>query len=204
MTPLIRFTCPASRSWGAELGRVFWIITAAFIAIAVHISYVLFVPSVAFEKRLSLMMQGQDDNSFAVLDPAVQGTLVQGASPADVVGLCRLNLAAGKLFLNADLPSTYWTLTVYDSAGQQVYALTDAQSGGHQFTVDFSRSKSLSDQLFGKGDAEDALVGDNLGWHAEVSGQKGLAVIWVPVSDALLRPAVADLVKKTKCGPAAG
>lgn len=184
------------------MGRVFWIITAAFLAVAVHISYVLFVPSVAFEKRLSLMTQGQDDNSFAVLDPAVQGMLVQGASTSDVVGLCRLNLAAGKLFLNTNLPATYWTLTVYDNAGQQVYALTDAQSGGHQFTVDFSRSKGLIEQLFGVGDAEDSLVGDNLGWHAEVSGQKGLAVIWVPVSDSLLRPGVADLVKKTKCGPA--
>jgi uncharacterized membrane protein len=178
-------------------------ITAAFLAVAVHICYVLFAPAIAFEKKLSIMTQGQEDNSFAVLDPGVQGSLVLGASPDDVVGLCKLDLSAGKLLLNADLPSTYWTLTVYSSGGQQVYALTDAQSGAQQFTVDFSRAKGIIEQLFGKGDPEDQL-GDNLGWHAEVSGQTGLAVIWVPVSDPLLRPSVAELVKKTKCLPASG
>ncbi len=184
------------------MGRVFWLIAAAFLAIAVHLSYVLFAPSLAFEKKLVAISHGQRDNSFAVLDPSLQGGLVEGASPADVVGLCQLNLSAGKLLLNADLPATYWTLTVYNSTGQQVYALTDAQSGAQQFTVDFTKAKSFFEQLFSKSDAEDALVGDNLGWHAEISGQRGLVVIWVPVANALLRPAVVDLVKKTKCVPA--
>ena len=184
------------------MGRVFWVITSALIGLAIHISYVLFAPGVSFERKLASITQGQQDNDFAVLDPAVQGGLVQGASPADVVGLCKLNLSSGKLFLNADLPSTYWTLTVYDSTGQPVYALTDAQSGAHQFTVDFSHAKSFLEQLFGNGDQEDQLVGDNLVWHAEVAGQRGLAVIWVPVSDPLLRPGVVALVEKTKCGPA--
>lgn len=183
------------------MGRVFWIITASFLAIAVHICYVLFAPAIAFEKQLAIITKGQSENSFAVLDPAAQGTLVLGASPNDVVGVCKLDLSAGKLLLNADLPSTYWTLTIYSSGGQQVYALTDAQSGAQQFTVDFSRAKGIVEQLFGKGDPEDQL-GENLGWHAEVTGQTGLAVIWVPVSDALLRPSVAALVKKTKCLPA--
>jgi uncharacterized membrane protein len=184
------------------MGRVFWIITAALLGIAIHISYVLFLPGLTFEKKLASITQGQQDNDFAVLDPAVQSSLVQGASPSDVVGLCKLNLSSGKLLLNADLPSTYWTLTVYDSTGQPVYVLTDAQSGAHQFTVDFSRAKGVIEQLFGNGEQEDALVGDNLGWHAEVGGQRGLAVIWVPVSDPLLRPAVVALVNKTKCVPA--
>ena len=200
MQPIL-CSCPASRRSGAEMGRVFWIITAALFGIAVHICYVLFAPGLTFEKTLSTIMQDHGDNNFAVLDPDVQGKLVQGAAPSDVVGLCKLNLLAGKLLLNADLPATYWTLTVYDGEGQQVYALTDAQSGAQQFTVDFAKSKGLTEQLFGKGDPED--VGENLGWHAEVAGQKGLVVIWVPVSDALLRPSVVDLVKKTKCGPAA-
>ena len=197
--------CPVSRKLGAELGRVFWLITAAFLAVAVHIFYVLFVPAIAFDKQLAIVTKAQGENSFAVLDPAVQGTLVLGASPDDVVGVCKFNLSAGKLLLNADLPSTYWTLTVYSSSGQQVYSLTDAQSGAQQFTVDFSRAKSIIEQLFGQGDNEDQL-GDNLGWHAEVSGQTGLAVIWVPVSDALLRPSVSELVNKTKClaAPASG
>ena len=185
------------------MGRVFWFITAALLGLAVHISYVLFVPGVAFEKKLATITQGQQDNDFAVLDPAAQSALVQGASAADVVGLCKLNLSSGKLFLNADLPSTYWTLTVYDSTGQPVYSLTDAQSGAHQFTVDFSKAKGFIEQLFSNGEQEDQLVGDNLGWHAEVGGQRGLAVIWVPVSDPLLRPSVAALVKKTKCVPGA-
>jgi uncharacterized membrane protein len=179
------------------MGRVFWIITAAFFGVAVHICYVLFAPGITFEKTLSAIMRDQGDNTFAVVDPAVQTKLVQGASSSDVVGLCKLNLSVGKLLLNADLPATYWTLTVYDGEGQQVYALTDAQSGAQQFTVDFTKAKGLTEQLFGKGDPED--VGENLGWHAEVAGQKGLVVIWVPVSDPLLRPGVADLVKKTKC-----
>ena len=181
------------------MGRIFWVIAAICLGATIHLSYLLFAPNLAFQKKLAAISHGQHDNSFEVLDPAVQGSLVEGASPADVVGLCQLNLGSGKLLLNADLPATYWTLTVYNSAGQQVYALTDAQSGAQQFTVDFTMAKSVFQQLFSKGDSEDALVGDNLGWHAEIAGQRGLVVIWIPVADPLLRPGVADLVKKTKC-----
>ena len=182
------------------MGRLFWLITALFLSAVVHIGYVLFVPNLAFERQLSSISKDGSENRFVLLDPALQGRLVLGASPNDIVGLCKFDLSNGKVNLNADIPSTYWTLTVYDLSGQQVYALNDAQAGAQQFTVDFAKAKSITQQLFGKGDPEDGLVGDNLGWHAEVNGDKGLAILWVPLSDPLFRPGIAEKLSKTKCG----
>ena len=181
------------------MGRIFWIIVALALGLATHISYVLFVPDLAFARQLNAATKNQLLNSFAVLDPGQQSRLVVSASPLDVVGLCKFDVSRGSVNFNARVPARYWTMTVYSSGGAEVYALNDAQAGSSDFTVQLSPGKSLMQQLFGGGDTEDTGTIENLGWHAEIVEKSGLAVLWVPVADASLRPEIEAAVAKSSC-----
>jgi uncharacterized membrane protein len=185
------------------MGRFFWIITALFLAIAIHISYVLFVPGLLFQRKLYALTDGKPYNSFFIMSPEKQSQLFPTATADDVVGLCKFDLGAGRLVLSAQLPKTYWTLSIYTQSGKQLYALDDAQAGASTFTVDLSRAKTVLQQLFAKNDGEETGQIENLGWKVETTEQRGLAVVWIPLADALMRTEVENTIKVSKCEPKA-
>ena len=185
------------------MNRVFWSSTAILLAVAIHISYVLFMPAVLFQKKLFAATDGNPDNMFFVMTPEKQVLLIPTATADDVVGLCKFDLGAGKLILSAQLPKTYWTLSIYTQSGRQVYALDDVQAGSSSFTVDLSRAKTMLQQLLAKNDGEDSSQIENLGWKAETTEQRGLAVVWIPLADALMRPEIENTIKASRCEPKA-
>jgi uncharacterized membrane protein len=181
--------------------RFFWFVTAAFLALAIHISYVLFMPGFLFQKKISTATDGKPVNSFFIMPSEKQALLFPTATADDVVGICKFDLGAGKLVLSAQLPKTYWTLSIYTESGRQIYALDDVQAGSTNFTIDLSRAKTVLQQLMGSGDAEDAGQIENLGWHVETTERRGLAVVWIPLADALMRKEIEDTVRASRCEP---
>ncbi len=183
------------------MGRVFWLLTVGLVAVATHIAYVLFAPGWFFQQRLNATTDGKPDNSFFVVAPEKQAQLFPLATPDDVVGVCKYDLGSGKLVLSANLPRTYWTMSIYTQSGKQVYALNDVQAGSSAFSIDVSRSKTMLEQVFSNPEAEDAGQIENLGWRVETSERRGLAIVWIPLSDALMRPRVEAIIKESRCEP---
>jgi uncharacterized membrane protein len=181
------------------MARVFWVITAACFAFAVHIAYVLFVPGLQFQRKLNAETSGKPNNSFFILDPAQQSKLFPVATGDDVVGLCKFDLGGGSLQLTAHLPKTYWNLAIYTQSGKQVYSLDDVQAGSSTFTIDLSRSKGFLEQLLASGENEDGGQIENLGWKAETTEKRGLAIVWIPLSNALMRDNVEATVRESRC-----
>jgi uncharacterized membrane protein len=181
------------------MGRIFWIITAAFIAVATHISYVLFEPGLIFQKKLYAASGGKAANSFFILKPDEQSQLFPSATAHDVVGVCKYDLDSGHVVFSAQLPASYWTLSIYTDTGTQIYALDDVQAGSNKFTIDLTRAKSMLQQLFAKNDGEDGGQIENLGWKVETTQRRGLAVVWVPLSDAMMRGATEEIIKGSHC-----
>lgn len=181
------------------MGRLFWVVMTLFIAAASHITYVLFEPGLMFQKKLYALSSAKPDNSFFILPHEEQSQLFPIATANDVVGVCKYDLDAGRVVLSAKLPRSYWTVSIYTDSGTQIYALDDVQAGSNSFTVDLTRAKTLLQQLLAKNDGEDGGQIENLGWKVESTERRGLAVIWVPLSDALMRGGVEDTIRESDC-----
>jgi uncharacterized membrane protein len=184
---------------GAEMGRSFWIVAALLTGVIVHICYVLFAPGFLFARQLEHSTTGKPYNSFFISSVADQSALLPAATSKSVVGICKFDLSNGSVELNAKLPRSYWTLSVYSQSGRQVYALNDVQAGTSEFKIELAKTKTFFQQLMGNGRAEDATQIENLGWHAETSEPRGIAVIWIPLADELMRPQIESIMAGSTC-----
>jgi uncharacterized membrane protein len=183
------------------MGRLLWVAMVGLVAVATHISYVLFAPGFLFERKLYLTTEGRPENSFFVLSPDKQVQLVPTATPEDVVGICKYDLQGGKLELSANLPRSYWTMSIYTQSGKQVYALDDVQAGSSAISIELSQSRTLLQQLFGSSEGDDANQIEDLGWRVETTERRGLAIVWIPLADQLMRPRIEAIIKESRCAP---
>ncbi len=181
------------------MGRGFWVIIALLVAVVAHVSYVLFVPGLVFQRQLRISTDAKPFNKFFIADPAKQTVLFPAATSKSVVGICKFDLSGGNVELNAKLPRSYWTLSIYAQSGRQVYALNDVQAGTSDFKVELSKTKTFFQQLLGKNRSEDAIQIENLGWHAETPETRGIAVIWIPLADELMRPQIEATMEGSTC-----
>ena len=184
--------------------QFFWLITATILALIAHVSYVLFVPSRSFSAAIDLALGDAKSNTFAVLDPVAQVKLVPFATAEHIVGVCKFNVADGPVKVTAQLPEGFWSFAVYTIQGQQVYAINDTQADTNNFTVELSRDQGLIAQVFGNSDDAVDVTGDDIGWRIAVRENQGLAVLWMAVSDPLLREEAEDVISKSKCARVEG
>lgn len=184
-------------------GRLFWIFTALCVGIAVHLATVLYGPGLAFNRKLNAVAAAQKPNHFFLMVPEAQSGFLPTSSDKDIVGLCLIDLSHGKVTVNAHVPQSFWNFTIYNTRGQQVYAINDAEAGADTFTVEVASAKSLIEQLRGKPEADDAGKITNSGWHAEINGTSALAVMWLSVPNAAQRKMIEDEVMKTNCAGSA-
>ena len=182
-------------------GRLYWIFTAAFLGIAVHLATILYLPSISFNHNLARVTSQAPRNSFFVMKPEQQVSLLATATAQDIIGLCLVDVSKGNIVISAHGLNQLWSVAIYNASGQQVYAINDVEAGTGNFTVELSKAKSLLQQITGKPDAEDAKVIENIGWHAELTDNTAIAVLWMPVPDAFQRPMLEAAVKATICQP---
>jgi len=184
------------------MGRLFWLVTMAAAGVAVYLITVLYLPGILFRHTLNGATAGIQPNSFTIMKPEAQTALLATSTRRDIVGLCLVDLSQGKVVIQASVPQGLWTFSIFDATGRQVYGLNDAEAASGTFTVELSRARSILQQLTNKGgDTDDAAAIQNSGWHAELSENTGLVVMWVPVADELRRPEIENVVKATRCEP---
>jgi uncharacterized membrane protein len=174
---------------------VFWLFTAAVLAVAAHAATLLFAPRYTFERSLAGALDAAS-NSFAVLTPEAQRRLLPDYPDDAVFGICRFDLNGGPVTLTADLPDRFWVLAVYSSGGKTLYTVNDRQSGVNNFTLRLVRAPGLL-ETFTARDDEDAV--SDLAYKVASPDRKGLALVWVPLSDAAQRQSLAASIAKTSC-----
>ncbi len=186
------------------MGRMFWIVIAVLVGVITHVTYVLFLTNYLFTRNLNQTTAGQPYNKFFIADTTKQTGLLPTVTSKSIVGLCKFDLSNGPIALQAKLPRSYWTFSVYSQSGRQVYAMNDVQAGTSEFKVELSKTKSFIEQLMGNGRVDDLTQTENLGWHAETTESRGIAVIWIPISDELMRPQIEAAMKDSSCKPSTG
>lgn len=174
---------------------LFWLFTAAVLGIASHAATLLFAPRYTLERSLNSALDGAR-NSFAILTPEAQQRLLPDYPAEAVFGLCRFDLQKGPVTLKADLPDRFWVLAVYSASGKTLYTVNDQQSGVNNFTLRLVRAPGLLETFTAKDD-EDAVT--DLAWKVASPDRRGLALVWVPLSDAAQRTSLAAALSKTSC-----
>ncbi len=178
---------------------VFWVIFSALLGFAVHLAYILFVPSQKFSAQIDATLRNQGTNKFEILDAKLQAALLPFATTDDLVGLCKFDVSKGSVKLAVAVPEGYWTLSVYTLHGKQVYALNGEQADTQSFTVTLSKSPSLMSQILGDdADVAPATDGD-IGWRVGLGENQGLAFLWMPQSDQWQRQEAASLLSTSSC-----
>ena len=179
---------------------LYWIIVAAVLGISVHMGAVLLAPGYLFDRNLNLLARDVPDNTFFILPRAAQRKIFPDYPSGTVFGLCRFNLAAGPILLDASLPNGLWTLTVYSQFGKTLYTVTDEQSGIDQFSLKLARAPSLFDVFSLKDD--DGQI-ESSGWQVQSPDNRGFALFWVPAPDQAMRESLVETLGKSSCGQAA-
>lgn len=180
---------------------LFWLFSAALIAIVTHLSYVLFVPTQNFSDRIDKALKTQRENRFTILDGNLQAGLMPFVSESDLVLLCKYDISKGPVRLAMTVPDGYWTLSVYTIHGRQVYALNDRQADARTFSVKLVKAKSFLSQLTNVGGDEGDANLEDIGWRVELSEDKGLAFLWMPHSDKWRRIEAMAELSKSSCEP---
>lgn len=176
--------------------RLYWFVTAIFLAMGVHAAFVLSMPAFVLERSIERISSEAGTNTFFVLPLEEQRRLFPTYPPLSVIGACAFDVSKGPVDFSADMPVGFWTLTIYSSSGDVIYALNDTQAGTGRFTVNLKKAPNLLDML-SQTTADDPVTMS--GWTVSTVEPKGLAVLWQPVAEAALRPSVVHNLGKTIC-----
>lgn len=180
--------------------NLYWIIVAAVLAISVHIVTLIFVPGFMFERNLNRLAADFPNNKFFLLPREAQRRIFPEYPPDALFGICRFDLTAGPVALNANLPDTFWTLTVYSKSGKTLYTVTDQQSGTDTFSLKLAMAPGLLDMFSAKNDDDDPVASS--GWKVLSEDARGFALFWVPAGDQAMRENLSEILARSSCSRA--
>ena len=114
-----------------------WILGALLLGGIVHLSTVLAMPQAATQDAYSRLAQFTPVNAVVPLDaPSATNATMPFMDPAFAVAVCRYDLSAGPLKLNAPLSQAYTSVTFYTRNSVAYYAINDRAAGRRAIELD--------------------------------------------------------------------
>ena len=175
---------------------LFWIVAGLMLASVVHLSYVLVGTRFALQDIVSTEAQAAATGQFALLTPQEQLRILGESEKDAVAGQCVFDLAGGWLAIDAAMPASFWSLTIYSDSGEEVYSINDRQAGTSRFKLTVKRAPSLLSFFTNDPDTKPS---ENEGWSAEIGGDRGLVVFWAALDQPQLRPTFARELERSTC-----
>lgn len=117
------------------------ILTGLVGAGVVHIAVLLMVPAYSQRDAWSVLAERSNYYTPTRLDPAGQPPLIGSVDPLFNAVACRFDLGEGVLHLHGDGEVPYWSVSVYDRTGQNIFSVNDNSNPteGLDFVVATSR-----------------------------------------------------------------
>jgi uncharacterized membrane protein len=117
------------------MSKLYWALVALLFALIVHLSYVLFIPRFEMRGKLDEIRSLAGSGRLRVLERD-EGVRLMGAEARWFVhALCLYDLSRGPVMVTAVIPSTYWSMSMYSSRGDNFYSLNDRQAGIERVSV---------------------------------------------------------------------
>lgn len=103
----------------------------------VHIAILLMLPSYSERDAWSILSRQANYYTVTRLDPPDAAALIDTLDPLFDAAACRFDLQDGTLHVTGEGEVPYWSISVYDRAGQNVFSLNDRSStdGGLDFVI---------------------------------------------------------------------
>ncbi len=114
-----------------------WIIAAILLGGVVHLASVLAMPHEASKDAYSRLAAITPVNAMAPLPaPTAQGAIMPYMDPAFATAVCRYDLSAGSIKLNAPVSEAYTSVTFYTRRSIAYYAINDRAAGHRAIELD--------------------------------------------------------------------
>ena len=178
--------------------NLYWFIVAVALAAVTHITTLVFVPGIVLERNFNALVADVPNNKFFLLPREAQRRIFPEYPVDALFGLCRFDLSTGPVSLNANMPDTFWTLTVYSKSGKTLYTATDQQSGTDTFNLKLALAPGILDVFSSKNDDDDDPISSS-GWKVLSSDPRGFALFWVPSIDKAMRESLSETLAKSSC-----
>lgn len=159
----------------------------------VHIAILLMLPS--YSERDAWSILSRQANYYAVtrLDPADAAPLISSLDPLFDAAACRFDLRDGTLHMTGRGDVPYWSISVYDRAGQNIFSMNDRSStdGALDFVV------ATSEQMI---DLRNALPADyDRAVFVEADVDEGIVVVRAFAPDESWEPTVTRYLAGLSC-----
>jgi len=160
----------------------------------VHIVILLLLPYYAERDAWTLISEAGPEYSMVQLNRSAAGaTVLSDADPLFEVGACRFDLAQGMVHISAAERMPYWSLSLFDRRGINIYSLNDrAASDGALDVVIATPAQLLELRKAAPEEYADSVI-------VEAAADEAIAVVRSFVPDISWRPSVERNLAATTC-----
>jgi uncharacterized membrane protein len=176
-------------------GWLFWITSGFVLAVVVHLSYVLVGTRFALQDMIASEAQAAAVGQLTLLSPEDQLRHLGEGQREAVAGRCLFDLNSGPLTIDAALPGSFWTLTIYSQSGEEIYSLNDRLAGTNRFSLTVKPAAGLLSFL--TSDPVEKKLSE--GWSVEMNGRRGFVVFWAALDQPPMRQAIARELERSTC-----
>lgn len=180
------------------MGRLYWLVATLLVAVVAHLGFVLFAPKLVMADKLDAIRQAAGEGALKVLTPEEQRAFIGQEDAGLVHALCLYDLDHGPVRIFAVVPRSYWSISIYSSAGDNFYSFNDRQADVDRLAL----LLKLEESVLAPGDDVDAVApeGDTLEVLSPTS--RGVAVFRALAAEPDERARMAEFLSRSSCaGP---
>ncbi len=127
------------------------------------------------------------------IDPVAGANMLHLPDPLFEAAACRIDLTEGIVHLRAEGDVPYWSMSIFDRMGQNIFSLNDRASGEGALDLLVATPAQLS----GLRNSQDEDLGTAV--FVETSVQEGIVVVRAFVPDPTFEPGVARYLAELDC-----
>ncbi len=163
-------------------------------AAIVHIAVLLLVP--AYSERDAWSRLAAREPEFQLVrmsDDAAGGSFLKGADPLFAAIGCRFNLFEGVTHLRASGELPFWSVSVYDRRGHNIYSFNDRTATDRKLDMVVTTPARMVELRKELPEAYSASV------FVETTAQEGMVVVRLFVPDDSWSALVSDFIENMEC-----
>lgn len=171
-----------------------WILGGLLLGGLIHLVVILTLPNLATRdlwSQMSALDTLEDMTVIAAPEPGEANPL--GLDPSLLYGVCEIDLDAGPGVVNGTLPLSYWSVAVFDRAGQVIYSTTNRSGTGSTLDMGIfnpAQMRLLAEQRF---EIQEGLL------IVEAPSDAVMVVIRLAPAHAAMRARYRDMLDALRC-----
>jgi uncharacterized membrane protein len=177
------------------MGRFLYLLTLGGLgALLVHILTIFLIPIFAENDAWARLPKPEQDDVFTLLNPEDQlAANMRAFDPNFVFGACRFDLSDGPYSITGGTAPTFWSLSVYNRGGINVFSINDKGLQGNSLDVVIATPLQIMEM---QTDAPAELAGSVF---VEVESAEGFVLLRSYVREKGLFAQVQTFVGSARC-----